>query len=72
MPRQVHWLWQNARGGWTFAGSFPEMYIGPERHRPGHKTGGLSETESFPKVQTGEVYDSTGETQCLGVSPEYT
>ena len=34
------------------------MYIGPERHRPGHKTGGLAEAESFPKVWTGEVYDS--------------
>ena len=38
------------------------MYIGPERHRPGHKTGGLSEAESFPKVWTGKVYDSRGET----------
>ena len=28
------------------------MYIGPERHRPGHQTGGLSEAESFPKVRT--------------------
>ena len=38
------------------------MYIGPERHRPAHKTGGFSEAESFPKVRTGGVYDSTGET----------
>ena len=45
----------------------------PERHMPGHKTGGLSEAESFSKVRTGEVYDSRqGDSHCLGVSPEYT